>query len=321
MKLFPLFILFFSFGSFFAQKNVFLTISHKSGDQALSYNQGYTNNFGFNYELTRVDYYVSSIKIIHDGGQVLALDNDTHILVRGSVNSVTDLGVFDVNQVEGITFSIGVHPSLNNADPSLQDPGAPLYFQSPSMHWGWSPGYFFVCLEGRCVSTFTINMQMHGLWNENYFEQTLAVQGVDGSNNDVYIHLDADYNKAMQSIDLQDCPITHGENREDLQVLENFRDHVFSAGNGALVNLESSALPTLELYPNPVAESLQISVKNLGSLSSELTILDVCGKVLKTIKLQDGLTSYSMNEFTSGIYFAQITRGGILVSNQKFLKQ
>lgn len=305
-----------------AQKSVFLTLSHKLGDNPFSFNQNTSNDIGHNYEFTRVDYYISGIKIIHDGGQSLILNTDKHLLIKAGTHSVNHLGDFDVENVEGITFSIGVHPSLNNEDPALQPSGTPLAFQSPSMHWGWASGYFFACLEGKCGTTLPLFFQLHGLWNQNYFEQTIAVQGSENDQNQIFIHLDADYNEALRGINLNACPTQHGTNQDDLTVLENFRDHVFSAGDGSLLNIASNyPKQSFSFYPNPVKNELNIQIENFDASKLVVQIVDLSGRILKSHKAHSENTNIALGEFNSGIYFVQILYGHETILNQKIAKE
>ena len=254
----------------FAQKDVYLTVSHKLADNPLVYNQTATNNLGHDYQLTRIDYYISSIKIIHDGEQEVVLPDSLHFLVKGSENSVNYLGNFDIQTIENIVFSVGVHPSLNNADPALQPAGSPLAFQSPTMHWGWASGYFFICLEGLCGvnSTLSLPIQLHALWNANYFEQSHEVGALENEAGDLFIHLDADYNEALRGININACPIFHGANEADLTVLNNFRDYVFSAGDGSLLHIISEEQKHhFTVFPNPVSDKLHLEAQELFSFS------------------------------------------------------
>ncbi|MBK9637722.1 MAG: hypothetical protein IPO63_07830 [Bacteroidetes bacterium] len=52
-----------------AQQNVFLTITNKLGNTPFAFNQVAQNNLLQDFKITRMDYYISSIIIIHDGGQ------------------------------------------------------------------------------------------------------------------------------------------------------------------------------------------------------------------------------------------------------------
>ncbi len=302
-----------------AQKDVYLTIAHKLGAENFAFNQPATNNLDHNFEITRVDYYMSSIKIIHDGGQVLSLHSSKHLLVKGDNLSVNYLGNFDVQAVEGITFSIGVHPSLNNADPTYQPINSPLYFQTPTMHWGWSAGYFFVCLEGKCGTTLPLTFQLHGLWNQNYFEQTVDVAGVENSNGSIIIPLNADYREALKNVNINNCPSQHGTNQSDLTVLQNFRDFVFSAGS--VVSLGTDDLATeaeISFSPNPASDVLTIHVGGIGA-PVQIDVLDLSGRIQMQANMTESDLNLDLSHLNSGLYLVRFVQNG-KINQSRFIK-
>ena len=129
-----------------AQKNVILTVQHKLGDSNFSYNTTNSNDVGSTFKFSRVEYYMSGFTIIHDGGIETPVTTDTYILTDAFMNAVQSLGLFNVTNVEGIKFHIGVDAPTNNEDPNQWPMSHPLAPQSPSMHWGWAAGYFFAAV-------------------------------------------------------------------------------------------------------------------------------------------------------------------------------
>jgi hypothetical protein len=304
----------------FALKDVYLTISHKLGDIPFAFNQLYTNNLGQSYDISRIDYYLSSIKITHDGGQIMELGANKHVLVKGTANLVNNLGSFDVDVVEAITFSVGVHPSLNNEDPGAQPNSSPLFFQSPSMHWGWASGYFFVCLEGTAGTSFISTYQFHCLWNENYFEQTIEVQGIENEDGAVYIHLDADYNEALKDVDVAAHPTHHGNNLGDLQVLQNFRDYVFSAGSGELLSAESYHNFNISIFPNPTNDIVNISFSGVVNQPLQIIVYDIYGRQVADVESSVS-TTLDFAHLSAGVYMVQVSNEKGLVEQIRILKK
>jgi hypothetical protein len=311
--------------NFFAQNDVFLTVTHKFGQNIFSFSDAVQNNLGHNFNVSRVDYYISGIKIIHDGGTETPVPG-LHLLVRASDNlsGIFSLGNHNVSNVEAITFSIGVDPSLNNADPNLQDEDSPLYFQFPSMHWGWTSGYRFVCMEGYAGANLTTLYQLHGLWNQNYFEQTVTLNAQADGDNNLYIHLNADYIEAMRGVILNTGPIHHGTNQDDLKVMMNFRDHVFSAGNGDLlsINSESKELD-ISIYPNPTNGLVTIHVNNESILNSDkmdLLVYDLYGRVVYAENISSALTNVNLADMPSGIYLFKLANDSAVELVKKVIK-
>jgi hypothetical protein len=288
-----------------AQKNVTLHISHKLGTAPFTFNETVQNNLSQDFKISRIDYYISGIKIIHDGGMELTLP-DHYILAKGAANVTADLGSLNVTNVEGLKFSIGVDSPANNADPALQSPLHPLYFQTPSMHWGWSAGYRFVALEGTSGNN---PFEIHGLWNYNYFEQTVMVAG-QANGNDIHIYLDADYTEALKDINVAAGPIDHGVNATDLKLLENFRDHVFKAGTAPTsIARQNTAINFANIYPNPVQDKMNIDLLVDNKHAKSVQVIDLLGKVHYTKALPEQHNVINLSALAKGTYILKFYEG------------
>src|SRR5210317_2115149 len=133
----------------FSQQDVILRLDHTLDGEKLQLDESYTHpELGYAFSITRLQYYVSEISIIHDGGQITAVE-DTWLLVNASEGDDHNLGGLNITNVEGISFYVGVDHAHNHMDPTIWPAGHPLAPQNPSMHWGWTAGYRFACLEGK----------------------------------------------------------------------------------------------------------------------------------------------------------------------------
>ena len=310
-------VLVFSLNAF-AQKNVYLTVKHTLGANPFAFNQASTNDLGNNLNVSRIDYYMSKFVIIHDGGQMLALPDNVIVLAKGSANVSKILGNYNVTNVEGITFSIGVPATYNNTDPALYVSPNPLAPQAPSMHWGWASGFRFIAIEGRAGASLNTSYEMHGLWNANYFSQTKMAAGVSNGN-DIYVNLDADYTQALKGINVTLGPIDHGANATDLTVLQNFRDFVFSPGAG--LSTSSKSFPNefgISIYPNPNNGELYINNSNTNYSLSYAEIIDLTGRTISTYPLQN-TTHNKINIPCSGAYFLLLRTNSGEVISQKII--
>lgn len=66
----------------------------------------------------------------------------------------------------------------------------------------------------------------------------------------------------------------------------------------------TSALSNLKIFPNPVADELNIIYNSQGALlSSKLNIYNCNGIIVKTLSLRDGLNIIDVTELSQGIYF------------------
>ena len=130
----------FSSFNLFGQKEVVLRISHALNGNTFSYNQNFTVN-GVTNHFTRLQYYLSGISIHHDGGQITSLNN-VYVLASGHIKSYY-LGSYIFNQVESISFDVGVDQAANAGNTVNYPSHHPLGPQSPPMDWGWPSGIFF----------------------------------------------------------------------------------------------------------------------------------------------------------------------------------
>jgi hypothetical protein len=285
----------------FAQKNVILTIQHKLGDANFSYNTTNSNDVGSTFKFNRVEYYMSGFTIIHDGGIETPVTTDTYILTDAFMNAVQSLGTYNVTNVEGIKFHIGVPAPINNQDPNQWPMSHPLAPQSPSMHWGWAAGYFFAVADGFSGTNLNTGFEMHSLGNVNYFEQTVVVNG-ENSGDDVYINLDADYLEAARGINLNSGPIDHGAGASDLTLLQNFRDHVFSAAATSPLSVNASTTNDLKVFPNPSNGDFYI---NTNEQIASIELFDLTGRKVLDIPVQNvGVQQVSISQ--SGVYLLQV---------------
>jgi hypothetical protein len=299
-----------------AQKKVTLTIKHMLGTTPFAFSKTATNNLGQSFNITRVDYYISQITIIHDGGMLTTVPNK-YILATGSSNVNEDLGTFAVTNVEGIKFYIGVEAPTNNGDPSLWPSTHPLSPKSPSMHWGWSSGYRFIALEGKAGSTLGTTYEMHGLGNPNYFQQTVMAPGVNSGSN-VTINLDADYTQALYGINVASGPIDHGVDATDLDVIKNFRDRVFKPGTGLPTGIKNIEQPiNVTVFPNPSRGDFQITNNSTSPITSA-SVIDITGREVINIDLKNnGSTKFNID--AKGFYILKLHNGNDIVSTQKLI--
>lgn len=234
----------------FAQTDIKLKINHLLDGNSNVFNTTSQNNLGHEFELNRVEYYLSQFTIYHDGGTATAID-DFWVLANANDNGVIELGNYGIQEIDSISFGVGVEQSANHLDPSTYDASHPLAHQNPSMHWGWSAGYRFAALEGL-AGTSALTMEFHSLGDANYMMQTVVLNesAQDGA---LTIYLDAEYANAFDDIDLTNGVIVHGETGKAVTLLQNFQNGVFSAGDisssVAQINPKSNAI----LFPNPVS--------------------------------------------------------------------
>lgn len=306
-----------SASSLWAQKNVVLTIQHKLGTQAFSFEQSGTNNLGQQAKFSRVEYYLSRFSLIHDGGQITEVDNTVYILANADSPVNVSLGNYAVNQIEAIRFHVGVDAPTNTSDPTVWPAGHPLALKTPSMHWGWSSGYRFIALEGWSGTSLTVPFEMHGLWDANYFEQTVNVVPAEGDQTS-YINLEADYLEALRDINIASGPIDHGVNATDLTALQNFRDHVFRNASEAPSALNLTAAAPYQIVPQPATDAIQLVAESFPSGSHAIRMFDATGKSVLLAPVNPS-SPVSIANLPAGWYWVEVLRDAQVVHRQRLI--
>lgn len=266
-----------------AQQNIQLNINNYLGSKTYAKNTSSNNSLGHEFNITRLEYYISQIILIHDGGMMDTFES-TYLLVNpsGSIDSF-DLGQKSFTNLEAIQFAIGVEAPTNNEDPTQYPTGHPLAPKSPSMHWGWSSGYRFIAIEGKCGFGLNQTYQLHGLWNANYFSLRIPVTG-KYINNKTVITLNADYDQILNDIDMSSGVIAHGTDDQDLDALKNMRDSVFSNVNGETDILSSPKMTNsikYSIYPNPIKLNENINLGALNSKVEEIQVFNSSGRLIQ----------------------------------------
>jgi hypothetical protein len=212
----------------FAQKNIFLNIEPKFGNQSFVLNQTYIGNDGVAVEIQDFNYYLSDVSIFHDNGQQTDLSNDIW-LVTSTQHSLY-LGYLGIDQLDSICFTIGVPKRYNTQSGSLaQDISTypethPLSFQSPSMYWGWAFGYMHMIVGGKADNNNNgipnAYFELHNLGNNNQQTVTLPlIQTNIGSQIDLSINCHLD--RWLNQMPLSSVGVLHGETGLNQNVMQN----------------------------------------------------------------------------------------------------
>ncbi len=298
-----------------SQTDITLKINHRLDLADFALDMPAVNNLGQSYKTNRLEYYISKFIIIHDGGIETAVPLDVIALVQPGeeVNTLIPLGNFDVTTVESIQFAIGVYEPINNEDPTLFDESHPLGPKSPSMHWGWVAGYRFVAYEGFGGADYTQNFQLHGLGNDNYFsqKQDVIAEVVGGT---LVLSIDANYTEALRDIDLSSGVVSHGETGAALQLLLNFKNHVF--GNYFVALDDQPVQSSWLVYPNPSA-SMEVAI-NFQDLTSDyrFEIVNILGESVNVLQITEN-NMLRVQLPSQGIYFFSLMKNNTLIETKK----
>ena len=82
------------------------------------------------------------------------------------------------------------------------------------------------------------------------------------------------------------------------------------------VILEKDPLPSLDIYPNPVGDNM-----NIVSGQGTITIINPLGRMLKQQRIQDGTTNLDVSDLAQGYYFLQVILEDGNRLTKKFIKR
>ena len=261
-----------------AQTDVYFNINHLLGSTPFAFNTTATNNINQDFQVTRLQYYIAEIKLIHDGGTETVIP-DFWILVDASSSTNQLLGNFNITNLESIEFGIGVEGAYNHLDPASYPVAHPLGPKSPSMHWGWSAGYRFLAMEGKSGTNMNLTYEIHALGDTNYDHVSLTTTGVN-TGAEININIDANYEMALKGISVSSGPISHGETGISATALVNFNTDVFAIGTGTPTGIHDNLNASMfSIYPNPSKGTINIDTDNNVAGEIEVAVLDVRGQI------------------------------------------
>ena len=73
------------------------------------------------------------------------------------------------------------------------------------------------------------------------------------------------------------------------------------------------------LFPNPVQQFLTVSLKQNNYSNTEIVLVDITGRIIKTTKAFSPVTTINLQNIEKGIYIIQIKDNGQILSNQKII--
>lgn len=293
-----------------AQKAISLEINHLLDGAPFANEVQVQNDLGNDYMINRLQYYLSSFSLVHDGGQVTTVD-DLYVLVdllHKAAPTTIELGSYDITHLEGVQYYFGIEEAVNHADPALWPPLHPLAPQFPSMHWGWAAGYRFIALEGKSGPALNQIMEFHCIGNEYYAPINLPID-VDITG-DYTIQVSAEYNDLVSQIDISNGLILHGGFGEINTLARNIVEQVFTVPSATNVTDEEWS-QHLVVYPNPARDGIvHIAVDKSGY---RVLITDALGRSVR--KFTSPSKEYVQLE-QSGLYFVSLqdNRGLVLAS-------
>lgn len=321
-KGFLLSILFASVFAVNAQNEVMLHLLPRLGSAVFSLDQKIDHPSGtYKMKYSRFEYYISEIKIKHDGGQVTPC-TDLYLLVRPAQDSMYSLGQMPgITKVEAIMFSVGVPQTVNHLDPAIYPADHPLAPKNPEMQWGWSAGYRFAAIEGYAGTNLSQNFQVHALGDANYKTQTILTDAEQVTPDTKMIRVIADYAQALKSINVSGGLVVHGSSGAAVTLLNNFKSIVFKAEMSSAV-IDPTFMGAFSVAPNPVRDAAP--TVNFSLPTGEgyaLTVTNLTGKIIARQTLTVGENQSLLLEKmpSAGLFFVHLWQNGSPVAVEKLV--
>ncbi len=293
-----------------AQKNIFMDVAPMFQNSNLEMNVNYTAWNGKTFKLDHFDYYLSNVELTYDGGQTILIDS---VFLVEPQNHTLLLGNFNINQIEKITFLIGVPKPLNTQagidakDISLYPESHPLSFQSPSMYWGWQAGYMHMIIGGfaddNSDGSLESYFELHNLGNTN--QQTVELNNIIQTNvstNQINLNINCQLDRWINNIPISTVGIMHDEVGLNKTVMENvITENVFTQPANAGIEINSS---NSKIYFQNLSSGMTINWKEIKDLG-QIVVTDLNGRLIKTVKSNLESGNIQLNDLQNGYYIVQ----------------
>lgn len=274
---------------------------HNEG-QPFALNEAITAYNGVDYNIQSMAFYMSRVKITHDGGQVTALDTNEVYYVNFNVPEII-LGSFNISQVEAITFDVGVPEYLNHLDVSQYPEHHPLSFHDPSMHWGWASGYMHMVMNGKGDDNNdgvpTTAYELNCLGDGNVPTATITTTATVNQDNSRTIFLICNVDQWLRGTDPATTGAVHGSDGVNITVMNNVENYpVFESP--ATASLTDKEQITISVSQSSIGTQLSWIDSHVASYR----LLDADGRVLEQGESKE--QSLLFTELSSGLHFVQL---------------
>lgn len=305
----------------FSQKNIFLDVAPMFQNSNLEMNTSYSAWNGKTFKLDHFDYYLSNVQLTHDGGQTILIDS---VFLVEPQNHTLLLGDFNINQIENISFLIGVPKPLNTQfgiqakDISLYPENHPLSFQTPSMYWGWQAGYMHMIIGGyaddNSDGSLESYFELHNLGNAN--QQTIQLNNVIQTNlssDQINVNILCQVDRWINNIPISTVGIMHDEVGVNKTILENaITENVFiQPANAGIDNLGPSSRIYFSSYP----DGINIHWNEIADLE-KMNVYDINGKQITQVLLTNPSGQFMIDNLEKGYYIIQFfNKNSILIGS------
>ena len=212
---------------------VLFEFEHYIDGSPVTFNQiMYTNDFGNEYSVETLKYFISEIRLMHSDGTEYLVDTAFYVDGTDAATLMTSQGVLIPNgEYNSISFIFGLSQEMNT-------PGR--FPNAPESNMEWPPamgtGYHYMKLEGKIDSAGTINnFQAHTgptMDNQNFINVTLPDASFTADGNAMALRIRMNINMWWETpyvLDLNAVTGIMGNQEMQLKLKANGAD-VFSFG-------------------------------------------------------------------------------------------
>ena len=104
----------------------------------------------------------------------------------------------------------------------------------------------------------------------------------------------------------------------ELCVSEKAQDYNSSRSNKArgefnpdgVGNISHFEIEAMAVYPNPASDEITINISTNAKQALNAVLIDATGKQIKSLSIENGLNTFSINQLEKGMYFIQISENG-----------
>lgn len=280
---------------------------------------------GKKVKLTRAEFYISKIQLKKDNGSSMPLP-DFYILADASQPAQQhDAGIFEVHQVTGVAFGLGVDPDHNHLDPASYPATHPLAPQDPSMHWGWSAGYRFMAIEGKVDNNNDgvpeTDFEFHNL-GDVLFKKSEVTGTEEAENGVLHLRLTVDYVQLFKNLEMTGSLFQHGSDDMNQTMMTNAATEGFLAMPAVSVTHEVLAnSQNISASPNPFSAETLIRYELSATDALSMVVTNSLGQ---TVRILGGLPATGALRFEKGglpkgIYQYVFYENGNLLARKQFV--
>jgi len=316
------FLLFLSFSwALHAQTEIELNIQHKFEKSEYLPNQPYVDEENRVILITRIEYYLSNIELTHDRGQSVLIQQQ-HLLMDGET-AVYHLGTVssDIQQLEALSFDLGVDPNLNNSRP-INHPSGHVLAEN-RMYSEDQQSYIFVAIEGMVDTdgdqTPDKPFSFHATGDQLFRNLTIQV-ATSKSATGLKINLVANIANWLKDIDLEFTGYQENSDTDNEKLCNNTDDH------SVFYHVATTSVPTLVSPQNQINVDSRLSIAptiyyHFHTIEQlEMTITNMNGTYfIQRSNLAPQGDFYLDNDLASGVYIVIFTTAKGIRQYQRFI--